>query len=101
MTGRWRSSCSARGRDMASRREEQTFLLVAILIGIYSGLAVVTFRLAIDWIRLTLFGGSLEPTHSRVLMVPAAGGLVVAALVARLFPTVRGSGVNQTKAALY
>jgi len=86
---------------MASRREEQTFLLVAILIGIYSGLAVVSFRLAIDWIRLTLFGGSLEPTHSRVLLVPTLGGVVVAALVVRLFPTVRGSGVNQTKAALY
>ena len=86
---------------MASRRDEQTFLLVAILIGIYSGLAVVTFRLAIDWVRLTLFGASLEPTYGRVLLVPAIGGLVVATLVALLFPTVRGSGVNQTKAALY
>ena len=27
--------------------------------------------------------------------------MVVATLVVRLFPTVRGSGVNQTKAALY
>ena len=70
---------------MASRRDEQTFLLVAILIGIYSGLAVVTFRLAIDWIRLTLFGAALEPAHGRVLIVPAIGGLVVAALVVLLF----------------
>src|SRR6476660_195224 len=100
-TVRWRSSYSVRGSEMASRREEQTFLVVAILIGIYSGLAVVSFRLAIDWIRRTLFGGSLAPTRSRVLLVPALGGLVVATLVVRLFPTVRGSGVNQTKAALY
>ena len=34
-------------------------------------------------------------------MVPTIGGLVVAYLVIRFFPRVRGSGVNQTKAALY
>ena len=45
---------------MSRRREEQTFLLVAILIGVYSGLSVVTFRLTIDWVRLTLFGSSLD-----------------------------------------
>jgi chloride channel protein, CIC family len=83
------------------RREEQLFLLVAVLIGIYSGLAVVAFRLAIDWLRLALLGSSLRPTGWRVVAVPAGTGLVVAALVVRLFPAVRGSGVNQTKAALY
>jgi CIC family chloride channel protein len=34
-------------------------------------------------------------------MVPTLGGLVVAYLVTRFFPRVRGSGVNQTKAAVY
>src|SRR5262249_30928888 len=86
---------------MTRRRDEQTFLLVAVLIGIYSGLAVVAFRLAIEWVRLALFGSSLEPPRDRVLLVPAIAGLVIAALVVRFFPTVRGSGVNQTKAALY
>lgn len=33
--------------------------------------------------------------------MPVLGGLVVAVLVMRLFPGVRGSGVNQTKAAVY
>jgi chloride channel protein, CIC family len=33
--------------------------------------------------------------------MPVLGGLVVALLVMRLFPRVRGSGVNQTKAAVY
>src|SRR5262249_9633105 len=86
---------------MTRRRDEQTFLLVAVRIGIYSGLAVVAFRLAIEWVRLALFGSSLEPPRDRVLLVPAIAGLVIAALVVRFFPTVRGSGVNQTKAALY
>lgn len=83
------------------QREEQTFLLIAILIGIYSGLAVVCFRLSIEWTRLLLFGSPLRPPFPRVVLVPAAAGLVVAALVVLLFPIVRGSGVNQTKAALY
>jgi len=86
---------------MNRRREEQIFLVVATLIGIYSGLAVVCFRLAIEWTRLALFGARLQPEFPRVLVVPAGVGLVVAALVVTLFPAVRGSGVNQTKAALY
>ena len=34
-------------------------------------------------------------------MVPTLAGLVVALLVRYVFPAARGSGVNQTKAALY
>jgi chloride channel protein, CIC family len=81
--------------------EEQLLLLVAILIGIYSGFAVVCFRLAIEWLRLLLLGSSLTPSFPRVALVPAVSGLVVAAFVVLVFPAVRGSGVNQTKAALY
>jgi CIC family chloride channel protein len=81
--------------------EEQLLLLVAVLIGVYAGLAVVCFRLAIEWLRLVLLGSSLTPAFPRVALVPAASGLVVAVLVVLLFPAVRGSGVNQTKAALY
>ena len=85
----------------AALTEDQLFLLVAILIGVYSGLAVVAFRLAIEWIRLLLFGSSLHPSIARALVVPSLTGLVVAAIVILFFPIVRGSGVNQTKAALY
>ncbi len=81
--------------------EEQFFLVVAILIGVYSGLAVVCFRIAIEWLRLLLLGSALTPSFPRVPMVPVVAGLVVAALVVLVFPAVRGSGVNQTKAALY
>ena len=80
---------------------ERFFLLLAIFIGIFSGLAVVCFRIAIDFLRVTLLGSSLSPQYPRILLAPAATGLVIAALVLLLFPRVRGSGVNQTKAALY
>ena len=82
-------------------REPQLFLLLAVIIGMISGLAVVLFRIAIDWTRLTVFGSALTPPPARTVLVPAIGGLVVAFLVIKFFPRARGSGVNQTKAAVY
>ncbi|MGA8145538.1 MAG: chloride channel protein [Candidatus Acidiferrales bacterium] len=82
-------------------REDQLFLFLAVLIGIFSGLAVVCFRIAIDWVHLLLLGSSISPPPLRVLIVPAVGGLAVALLVIHVFPGARGSGVNQTKAAVY
>jgi CIC family chloride channel protein len=81
--------------------EGNLFLLLAILIGMFSGMAVVCFRIAIEWIRLGLLGSALRPPPLRVLLVPAGAGLVVAFLVQKFFPGARGSGVNQTKAAVY
>jgi chloride channel protein, CIC family len=81
--------------------EGNLFLLLAIVIGVLSGLAVVAFRASIEWIRLVLLGSDLAPSHWRVLFAPALAGLVVAFLVQKFFPAARGSGVNQTKAAVY
>lgn len=81
--------------------EEVFFLILSVFIGIFSGLAVVCFRLTIGWIHLALLG-PLPQTHSwRLLAVPAVAGLIVATLVLHVFPGIRGSGVNQTKSALY
>ncbi|HEV7966151.1 MAG TPA: chloride channel protein [Candidatus Acidoferrales bacterium] len=91
---------SFRGRSF-TLSEGNLFLLLAILIGIFSGMAVVCFRIAIEWVRLGLLGSTLAPPPMRVLLVPAGAGLVVAFLVQTFFPGARGSGVNQTKAAVY
>lgn len=81
--------------------EEVFFLILSVFIGIFSGLAVVCFRLAIDWTHLALLG-PLPQTHGwRLFAVPSLAGLMVAVLVLHVFPGIRGSGVNQTKAALY
>jgi CIC family chloride channel protein len=82
-------------------REERFFLVLAVFIGIFSGLAVVCFRLAIEWPRIGLLGPAPEAHTWRILFVPALIGLLVSVLVIHVFPQVRGSGVNQTKAALY
>src|SRR4051812_12006479 len=81
--------------------EERFFLLLSIFIGVYAGLAVVCFRLAIEWIRIYAFGSSIAVSGTRLILAPTIAGLVVAILVMKVFPAVRGSGVNQTKSALY
>lgn len=77
------------------------FLLLSIFIGIISGLLVVSFRMAIDWLNVLLLGSSPGPRQPRLLIVPTIVGLVVALLTRFVFPKVQGSGINQTKAAMY
>jgi CIC family chloride channel protein len=81
--------------------EEPFFLFMAIFIGILSGLAVVGFRITYLSVRTHLLGTSLSPSRSHLLLVPSLTGIIIALLVIYVFPRVRGSGVNQTKAALY
>src|SRR3984893_16040058 len=81
--------------------EERYFLMLSVFIGIFSGLAVVCFRLAIDWTHLALLGPLPQAHTWRLFAVPALTGLAVALLAVHVFPGIGGSGVNQTKAALY
>ncbi len=97
----WSSLRTLLSPQRFSLREEQFFLLLAVLIGIAAGLSVVCFRLCIDFLRLKLLGSGLQPSVPRVFLAPMLTGLVIAFLVIRFFPRARGSGVNQTKAALY
>ena len=90
-----------RVRALLSMREDNFFLLLAVIIGLFSGLAVVCFRIAIDYTRLWLLGSALAPGPWRVILVPTLAGLVLAFVVLRFFPRVRGSGVTQTKSAVY
>jgi CIC family chloride channel protein len=83
------------------KREERLFLLLSIFIGIISGLLVVSFRMAIEWLSVLLQGSAPGPRQVRLIVAPACAGIVIALLTKYVFPAVRGSGVNQTKAALY
>ena len=82
-------------------REDRFFLVLSVFIGVFAGLAVVCFRFAIDWSRLYLLGTGAVLTPVRMLLAPSLAGLMIAVLVIHFFPATRGSGVNQTKAALY
>jgi CIC family chloride channel protein len=85
----------------APAREERLFLLLSIFIGVISGLLVVSFRMAIEWLSILLQGSAPGPHQLRLIVAPAAAGIVIAMLTRFAFPQVRGSGVNQTKAAFY
>lgn len=80
-------------------RENQVFVLLTIVIGVLAGLAAVLFTLSIDLVSKGLFG--LEPSPERRFLVPALMSLLTGALLAKVFPAVRGSGVPQTKAAYH
>lgn len=88
-------------QKIAPKREERLFLVLSIFIGVISGLLVVSFRIAIEWIKILTLGSAPHMGQSRLYLVPCIAGFVVAALVRFVFPGARGSGVNQTKAALY
>jgi len=85
----------------SSFREEQYFLVLSVFIGIFSGLAVVCFRLAIEWAGIGVLGPAPQAHDWRLLVAPPLVSLLIAVIVIHVFPLVRGSGVNQTKAALY
>ncbi len=86
---------------LAPNRDERLFLVLSIFIGVISGLMVVCFRVAISWIQVLTLGSSPHPGQFRLFFVPMGIGLLVAVLVQLVFPGARGSGINQTKAALY
>jgi CIC family chloride channel protein len=96
--GRWKAS-SEQWRGILRDREEQLFLVLTLVIGALVGLVVVAFIVLTE-----RFGAKLYPPGGmglRRLLVPIAGSLGMGYLLYRYFPDARGSGVPQTKAALY
>ena len=80
-------------------REDQVFLILALVIGALTGLAVVAFILLTERMGARLYppGGD----RWRRVLFPSVGSLAIGYLLFRYFPYARGSGVPQTKAALY
>src|SRR5258707_3937134 len=95
----WRNAAILKWKAFLADREEQVFLVLTLLIGAMVGLIVVAF------IEITgRFGARLYPPDAAAwlrFLVPVAGSLVMGYLLYKYFPDARGSGVPQTKAALY
>ena len=81
------------------QREEQVFLLLSLLIGALTGLAVVAFIVLTERAGMRFYPA--ESAAWRRVLVPVAGSLAMGFLLFRFFPFARGSGVPQTKAALF
>jgi CIC family chloride channel protein len=81
------------------QREGQIFLVLALVIGALTGLAVVAFILLTERMGMRLYPVGGAPW--RRLLFPVVGSLGIGYLLYRYFPNARGSGVPQTKAALF
>ena len=90
-------------QDSWTRRLEQhqdrVFLVLTLVIGAVVGLVVVAFIVLTGNLGARMYPPGGSPW--RRLLVPAAGSLVTGFLLSRYFPYARGSGIPQTKAALF
>ena len=85
--------------DDLRRHESQMAMVLSLIIGAVVGLVIVGFILVTG--RL---GAHLYPAGGlgwRRALLPVLGALVTGFLLYRYFPDARGSGIPQTKAALY
>src|SRR5580693_9470717 len=97
--GTWWSIPLFHRAGMLQEREDQVFLVLALVIGALTGLAVVAFILLTERMGMRLYPVGGAPW--RRLLFPVVGSLGIGYLLYRYFPNARGSGVPQTKAALY
>src|SRR5712691_7744987 len=94
----WRTSLLDRVAQLR-QREGQVFLILALLIGALTGLAVVAFILLTERMGMRMYPVGGAPW--RRLLFPVVGSLGIGYSLYRYFPNARGSGVPQTKAALF
>ena len=95
----WWKSPARHWSTLLNEREEQVFLVLTLLIGALVGLMAVAFILLTERVGSRLYPVGGAAWH-RVL-IPILGSLVMGYLLYRYFPDARGSGIPQTKAALY
>src|SRR5258708_36430392 len=96
---RWWRIPSRRRFALLKEQEEQIFLVLTLVIGALVGLAVVAFIVLTE-----RFGARIYPPGGAAwhrLLAPVVGSLTMGYLLFKYFPNARGSGVPQTKAALY
>ena len=97
-TSWWKTWLSDRVAKLR-QREEQVFLVLALVIGALTGLTVVAFILLTERMGMRLYPVGGAPW--RRVLFPVVGSFGIGYLLYRYFPNARGSGVPQTKAALF
>ena len=95
---RWGARVVALVEDVR-RQEDRLALLLSLLIGALVGLVVVAFILLTGRLAAHMYpaGGA----GWRRVLVPTLGALVSGILLFRFFPDARGSGIPQTRAAIF
>jgi CIC family chloride channel protein len=96
---KWRAIFESRWSAQLREREEQLFLLLSLLIGALTGLSVVGFIVLTERVGIRFF--PVGSAAWRRIAMPVGGSLAMGYLLYKYFPNARGSGVPQTKAALF
>ena len=78
---------------------DRTLIILSILIGVVVGLTTVAFILLTGRLAARMYPP--ESAAWRRLVVPVLGSLVSGYLLYRYFPNARGSGIPQTKFAIF
>src|SRR5579871_6979704 len=81
------------------RHEDKVLLFLTLIIGAVVGLVIAGFIYVTEDLGSRMYpaGGAAW----RRVLIPVAGSLLTGFLLARYFPNARGSGIPQTKAALF
>ena len=95
----WRHRLQERVRELTERNEDQVLLVLTLVIGAVVGLVVVAFILVTERLGEALYPPDGESW--RRILIPIIGALGTGFLLYRYFLEARGSGIPQTKAALY
>ncbi|HEY4133103.1 MAG TPA: chloride channel protein [Gemmatimonadaceae bacterium] len=97
---RWQFSRIVGLVENVRRREDRLALVLSLLIGALVGLVVVAFILLTGRLAAHMYPASDDAAWRR-LLVPTLGALASGLLLVRLFPDARGSGIPQTRAAIF
>ena len=99
MSTAWRLRAIELVEDLR-RREDRLALLLSLVIGALVGLVVVAFILLTGRLAAHMYPAAGGAEWRRIL-VPTLGSLVTGYLIFRFFPDARGSGIPQTRAAIF
>jgi CIC family chloride channel protein len=81
------------------KREDRLALLLSLIIGALVGLIVVAFVLLTGRLAALMYPAGAAGWHR--IAIPVLGALVSGILLYRFFPNARGSGIPQTRAAIF
>jgi CIC family chloride channel protein len=90
--------------DHLAPREGLVLLVLAVIVGIATGLAAVFFIRLIGFIQVTAYGGAenIFPALGRfwIILIPVIGGLLVGPIIAKFAMEAKGHGVPEVMQAL-
>jgi CIC family chloride channel protein len=90
-----------RGITIPQMGSAQRFLLLSIMIGVFAGLLVVSFHFLIEFVAWFTLGVPAGESFLFTLLFPPLGAFVSVLLIREIFPKAGGSGINNTKSAIY